>query len=457
MAAEKELIKRQLAASTGYNPKPPPPFKEDGLAAEKELIKRQMGASRARSRATDDSAAKQKELIRRQMAAARQQPAADLHMGGENETTQPLPGDGMTDQDVRDANHKAAARYVPRQEPKPTSSETTTNADTKLAPARGPAGNSGALPGAFASSQRAPGPVPEWIRRQALERSRDGDQSVNEPADPDDSMSSLPPELRVDPEYLRSLDLEGEETDALGGPEQPEEAPTQDSNADYTADCHPSREPHESIEAKTNPKLRFYIAGAVLLVIIIIVAVALGVTLSSSGGGSETNNIDEPQPEVEVNTANCMVTELYQQCENGTQVPLECSTDRFNELRAWVANVDSYFVEEDDSCAPTNLALYALAHATFEAEMEPQSRLNRYALGVFYLATNGPRWRADNKWLGAQSVCEWRGIGCLEDGNVVTMELESNRLSGSLPPQLALLSALGTFSVFFFFRQERCR
>lgn len=84
----------------------------------------------------------------------------------------------------------------------------------------------------------------------------------------------------------------------------------------------------------------------------------------------------------------------------------------------------------------------------------PQRLVQRYALAALYYATNGVAniytkeifgtaptrgWIDETGWLDAEDECSWYRVTCNADGEVTKIELYSNRLTGSLPPEIALL------------------
>lgn len=112
--------------------------------------------------------------------------------------------------------------------------------------------------------------------------------------------------------------------------------------------------------------------------------------------------------------------------------------------------------------------------------MSKQRLAQRYALACFYLATNGVanqwspqedtrKWLADISWMVDEDECTWYGVTCsvsfdqeMEftttatvrgaskpgDKVVTAIQLASNQLSGSLPPELVLLQGLQTLDLF---------
>lgn len=65
------------------------------------------------------------------------------------------------------------------------------------------------------------------------------------------------------------------------------------------------------------------------------------------------------------------------------------------------------------------------------AKEKPMSE--REALIQLYKATDGKHWLRNNGWKSRQPLCEWEGITCNDQGEVVKIELAKNNLQGELP------------------------
>jgi Leucine-rich repeat (LRR) protein len=63
------------------------------------------------------------------------------------------------------------------------------------------------------------------------------------------------------------------------------------------------------------------------------------------------------------------------------------------------------------------------------------------ALVAVYEATNGAGWTRSEGWLDAASPCAWQGVTC-RDGTVEGLDLNSNQLAGSIPPEVGDLTGL---------------
>jgi hypothetical protein len=75
-------------------------------------------------------------------------------------------------------------------------------------------------------------------------------------------------------------------------------------------------------------------------------------------------------------------------------------------------------------------------------------RLNqRYALAVLYYSTNGDSWLNNTGWLSNDTECSWYSSRyndkiCAEASRVSFLNLDSNRLDGTIPTELELLTDL---------------
>jgi hypothetical protein len=66
----------------------------------------------------------------------------------------------------------------------------------------------------------------------------------------------------------------------------------------------------------------------------------------------------------------------------------------------------------------------------------------RYALAALYYAFGGPKWFNTTDWLTSTDFCLWHGILCNIQGNVTELDLHSNNLVGTIPPELSLMTTL---------------
>ncbi len=86
---------------------------------------------------------------------------------------------------------------------------------------------------------------------------------------------------------------------------------------------------------------------------------------------------------------------------------------------------------------------------TEEPDAEPVSVAdpNRAALEAFYNATGGASWTNSANWLSNKPIGEWHGVTTNGQGEVTTIVLDGNNLTGSLPSQLGNLSSLNRLAL----------
>ena len=66
---------------------------------------------------------------------------------------------------------------------------------------------------------------------------------------------------------------------------------------------------------------------------------------------------------------------------------------------------------------------------------------DRAALVALYNATDGPKWANNDNWLSDEPLDAWYGVR-VSDGRVELLDLEDNRLTGTIPPELGGLTSL---------------
>ena len=67
---------------------------------------------------------------------------------------------------------------------------------------------------------------------------------------------------------------------------------------------------------------------------------------------------------------------------------------------------------------------------------------DREVLEALYHATGGPAWSNRTNWLSEAPMSDWFGVGTDGNGEVTTLSLRANQLSGTIPPELGGLTRL---------------
>ncbi|KAG7359852.1 leucine rich repeat LRR-containing protein [Nitzschia inconspicua] len=90
------------------------------------------------------------------------------------------------------------------------------------------------------------------------------------------------------------------------------------------------------------------------------------------------------------------------------------------------------------------------AYAAVVAEnlTDPKEILQRYSLLTFFFSSQGSDWVQKDGWnTPGSDPCEWFGAGCNSNGEVTVLNLSNNRLIGSLPHDICLLTSMKNFIV----------
>ena len=94
---------------------------------------------------------------------------------------------------------------------------------------------------------------------------------------------------------------------------------------------------------------------------------------------------------------------------------------------------------------PDGLSATQTVAVTTTASAGPQN--DREVLEVFFDATGGPSWTNRTSWKTAAPLGEWHGVTADDDGRVTRLNLDSNGLTGPLPPVLKNLGKLESLSL----------
>jgi Leucine-rich repeat (LRR) protein len=128
----------------------------------------------------------------------------------------------------------------------------------------------------------------------------------------------------------------------------------------------------------------------------------------------------------------------------------ETTLERYHRLFSVILglNVTDRNRLEDENDA-TAKALYWMSVTKFAPEDIGTVR-SRYSLSTLYFSTHGKEsdsnWIRESNWMTSESVCTWYGVECTPVGDALevpervrSLNVTSNMLSGTIPPEIALL------------------
>ena len=113
-------------------------------------------------------------------------------------------------------------------------------------------------------------------------------------------------------------------------------------------------------------------------------------------------------------------------------------------------NLHEFHYSETELCAPAEESFQAWlngipAHEGTGVQCSPAS--DRDILVALYEATGGSDWTQNENWRTSAPLDDWYGVGTDGDGRVVRLALDSNNLSGSIPPELGNLANLSVLAL----------
>lgn len=172
------------------------------------------------------------------------------------------------------------------------------------------------------------------------------------------------------------------------------------------------------------------------------VGIGVGVGVSQRNKNESSSNA-QGQSQCNYAESDTAIPNAFVQCECDGNVTLwtdEIQSQYYNLRENYIPTILPNFDEDEQSCDPTNTALWQLSNDTLYGAKVTD---NRYLLTLLYGNWDGEGWRSKESWLSTEiSECQWEGIGCTDDGLVRTISLESNNLGGTMPTEIALLTAL---------------
>lgn len=79
-----------------------------------------------------------------------------------------------------------------------------------------------------------------------------------------------------------------------------------------------------------------------------------------------------------------------------------------------------------------------------DSKIQNERKIQRYSLATLYYSTNGDEWKNNSGWLTDSGERDWYNdepCTFCSSGSVYKLHLRRNKLAGTIPPELALLSS----------------
>ena len=194
---------------------------------------------------------------------------------------------------------------------------------------------------------------------------------------------------------------------------------------------------------------------AVVAAIIIVITVLLGVGLSALSGSNHNETSENDSNGTKNDDCNYSTFEgvsvPWKKCLCNESFPNmdESYTLQYNIVKADLtaeAMLTSDFNHTITSCEPINMALHWLTKDTIEHGSYPQNRIiSRFVLALCYVSwneNNPSQWKNNEGWMTYLPECDWFGISCNEDEEIVKISITYDRLSGSIPTEISFLKRL---------------
>jgi len=185
---------------------------------------------------------------------------------------------------------------------------------------------------------------------------------------------------------------------------------------------------------------------ALLLGILVMIAIGLGIGLQSNDEKQDRNNsFTEDRCEY---ASVGEISVVWKGClcqENSTNI-LETHTNQYELIKTRLIDeigLDLYHIHP---CEVINIAMLWLADDMVASSVayDDHRVVNRFALAVCFLSWYDPKepWNNMEGWMTNEHECTWFGVGCNEQDDVISISLQNNKLSGSIPKEMTLLNQL---------------
>lgn len=123
-------------------------------------------------------------------------------------------------------------------------------------------------------------------------------------------------------------------------------------------------------------------------------------------------------------------------------------------INSMAAEPIEYPIADPDTATPEQDALLFLTEndsLKLSADTDSARIIQRYGLATLWYTTGpwGKATSASAAWFASSDECQWEGISCDAEGTVVAIELDDRQLSGVVPQDIGLLTALTILDLSF--------
>ena len=112
-----------------------------------------------------------------------------------------------------------------------------------------------------------------------------------------------------------------------------------------------------------------------------------------------------------------------------------------------LVNLESLRLDRTWLCAPLDAVFQAWLGTIDDVDVDNCEDMERSALIALYNAADGGNWAERDNWLTGAPLSAWHGVATNNQGQVTDLNLEDNRLKGTLPSRLSDLRSLGVLDL----------
>jgi hypothetical protein len=175
---------------------------------------------------------------------------------------------------------------------------------------------------------------------------------------------------------------------------------------------------------------------AIFILFIVVISTTLTLVMKSTSS---------PDVEVDVSNITCILNrKLLMQCKSGSLEIPPCAIDVFQQLAKTILQGNETSLPYP--CDFKYFGLVSLAVAQVNVKDPIDDMMQYWALATLYYSFGGPDWQNEKNWLTGKSPCDpvkWYGVNCAQGtSNVLSIEMMSNNLMGSIPTEIVLLTSL---------------